>query len=80
MSEDAIKTINPGYKKVYRFYDKNTNKALADVITLHNEEIPENNYKIFDPVNPWKEKTLENWNLSINNFHACAKKMLNNKK
>ena len=27
-----------------------------------------------------KEKTLENWNLSINNFHACAKKMLNNKK
>lgn len=61
ISENVAKITNPGFKKVYRFYDKNSNKALADVITLHDEEIPENNYKIFDPENPWKEKTLTNY-------------------
>lgn len=61
ISENVAKITNPGFKKAYRFYDKNTNKALADVITLHDEIIPENNYKIFDPQNPWKEKTLTNY-------------------
>lgn len=61
ISENVIKITNPGFKKVYRFYDKDTNKALADVITLYDEKIPENNYKIFDPQNPWKEKTLTNY-------------------
>lgn len=61
ISENISKITNPGFKKVYRFYDKNSNKALADVITLHDEKIPENNYKIFDPQNPWKEKTLNNY-------------------
>lgn len=61
ISENTAKITNPGFKKVYRFYDKNSNKALADVITLHDEKILENNYKIFDPENPWKEKTLTNY-------------------
>lgn len=61
ISENVAKITNPGFKKVYRFYDKVSNKALADVITLHNETIPEDNYKIFDPQNPWKEKTLTNY-------------------
>ena len=34
---------------------------MADVITLSDEIIPEDNYKIFDPQNPWKEKTLTNY-------------------
>lgn len=61
ISENVVKITNPGFKKVYRFYDRTTNKALADVITLYDEEIPEDNYKIFDPQNPWKEKTLNNY-------------------
>ena len=61
ISENVAKITNPGFKKVYRFYDKTSNKALADVITLHDEEIPEDNYKIFDPENPWKEKVLNNY-------------------
>ena len=61
ISENVAKITNPGFKKVYRFYDKNSNKALADVITLHDEKIPEKNYKIFDPENPWKEKLLTNY-------------------
>lgn len=61
ISNNTIKITNPGFKKVYRFYDKTTNKALADVITLNDEIIPDNNYTIFDPVSPWKKKTLTNY-------------------
>ena len=63
ISNNTIKITNPGFKKVYRFYDKNTNKALADVITLADEVIPENEYTIFDPVSPWKQKTLTNYTI-----------------
>jgi len=62
ISENIAKITNPGFKQVYRFYDKTTNKALADVITLHDEVIPENGpYEIFDPISPWKRKTLTNY-------------------
>ena len=61
VSETAIKVTNPSFKKTYRFYDKDTKKALADVITLYNETIPKDNYMIFDPQNPWKKKTLTNY-------------------
>ena len=61
ISENVTKITNPGFKKVYRFYSKDTGKALADVVTLANETIPENNYTIFDPNNPWRKKTLVNY-------------------
>lgn len=61
ISENTIKITNPGFKKVYRFYDKTTKKALADVITLADEIIPEDTYTIFDPQSPWKEKKLTNY-------------------
>ncbi len=61
ISDNITKIINPGFKKTYRFYDKNTNKALADVIALHDEEIPDNEYTIFDPENSWKKKVLTNY-------------------
>lgn len=61
ISNNAIKITNPGFKKIYRFYDKTTNKAIADVLTLNDEVIPENEYTIFDPQNPWKKKVLTNY-------------------
>lgn len=62
ISENIAKITNPGFKQVYRFYDESTNKALADVIALHDEVIPENGpYEIFDPISPWKRKTLTNY-------------------
>ena len=61
ISENTTKITNPGYKKVYRFYDKDSNKALADVITLADEIIPNDRYVIFDPVETWKKKTLANY-------------------
>lgn len=61
VSENVAKITNPSFKKTYRFYSKASDKALADVITLANESIPENNYTIFDPSNPWRKKTLVNY-------------------
>ncbi len=61
VSNNTIKITNPGFKKVYRFYDKSTNKALADIITLNDEVIPNGKYTIFDPVSPWKKKELTNY-------------------
>ncbi len=62
ISENVAKITNPGFKQVYRFFDKKTNKALADVITLNEEIIPEDSeYEIFNPINTWKRKTLTNY-------------------
>ena len=62
ISENEAKITNPGFKKVYRFYSKETNKALADVLCLHDEVIDENKpYVIFDPIQTWKQKELTNF-------------------
>ena len=61
VSNDAVKTINPGYKKVYRFYDKETNYALGDVIALHDEIIPQDEYTLMDPIENWKTTELTNY-------------------
>ena len=62
ISENVEKITNPGFKKLYRLYDKDTDKALGDVITLADETIPEvDGYEIFDPNAVWKRKTLKNY-------------------
>ena len=62
VSENVGKITTPGFKQVYRIFDKASNKALADVITLHDEVIDENKpYKIFHPIHTWKQKTLTNF-------------------
>ncbi|MCI5721257.1 MAG: nicotinate phosphoribosyltransferase [Firmicutes bacterium] len=62
ISENVAKITNPGFKKLYRLYDKDTDKALADVVTLADEVIPEvDGYEIFDPNAVWKRKKLHNF-------------------
>ena len=63
VSNDAIKTINPGYKKVYRFYDKKTGYALGDVLVLADELIPKNQYTLIDPNNEWKQTTITDYSV-----------------
>lgn len=59
LSENVGKVTNPCFKQVYRLYDKESNKAIADVLTMHDEVIDENEpYEIFDPEYTWKRKTL----------------------
>ena len=62
ISENVEKITNPGFKHVYRLYEKESNKAIADVITMEGETIPEQDgYEIFDPNAIWKKKTLKNF-------------------
>ncbi len=61
ISENVEKITNPSFKKVCRFYSKDTGFALADVIMLKDEEPTKDNYEIFDPNNTWKKKTLTNY-------------------
>lgn len=61
ISENAEKITNPSFKKVCRFYSKDTGFAMADVIMLKDEEVPKESYQIFDPNNTWKKKTLTNY-------------------
>lgn len=61
ISENVEKITNPHFKKVYRLISKDTNKAIADLITLHDEKAPEGPYEIFDPEVTWKRKVVENF-------------------
>lgn len=62
ISNNIEKITNPGYKQVYRLFDRDSNKAIADVITLAEEVIDETKpYTIFDPEHTWKRKTIENF-------------------
>lgn len=62
ISENIEKITNPGFKTLYRLFDKDNHKALADVMTLDGETIPEvDGYEIFDPNAIWKKKKLSNF-------------------
>ena len=62
ISENPAKITTPDFKQVYRLYDNETGKAIADVMTLHDEEIDDSKgYEIFDPVHTWKRKTVTNF-------------------
>ena len=40
-SENTEKITNPGFKKVYRLIEKETHKAIADIIAFHDEVLDE---------------------------------------
>lgn len=62
ISENVAKITTPCFKNVWRLFDKETDKAIADVITMHDETIDdEAPYTIFDPNHVWKRKTVENF-------------------
>jgi len=62
VSENVEKITNPGFKQVWRLFDRETGKAIADVITLHDEVIDDSKpYEIFDPEFTWKRKTVTNF-------------------
>ena len=64
LSENNEKTTNPGYKKTYRIFERQTHKALADLICLENERYDENRpLTIFDPSETWKKMTLTDFTL-----------------
>lgn len=61
VSENVEKITNPHFKKVYRLIANDTNKAIADLITVFDEEAPQGEIEIFDPEASWKRKTIDNY-------------------
>lgn len=63
VSNDSMKITNPGYKKVYRFYDQKTGYALGDVVTLADEKISTERYTLVHPTETWKQTILQNYHV-----------------
>ena len=62
ISENVIKITNPCFKNLWRLYDRESGKAIADVITLFDEIIDDSKpYTIFDKNYTWKTKVVENF-------------------
>lgn len=59
LSENTEKVTNPGNKKIYRIYDKESGKIKADLICLEDETFTEDKMiLLFDPAEPWKKTKL----------------------
>ena len=62
LSDNVGKITTPGYKMTWRLYDRDSGKAIADVITAFDEKIDDTkDYEIFDPNHTWKRKTVTNF-------------------
>ncbi|MBQ8815753.1 MAG: nicotinate phosphoribosyltransferase [Lachnospiraceae bacterium] len=60
LSENSEKVTNPGNKKIYRIYDKESGKIKADLICMDDEVYTEDEpMKLFSPTEPWKKTKLE---------------------
>ncbi|MGM9545570.1 MAG: nicotinate phosphoribosyltransferase [Vescimonas sp.] len=61
-SENVEKITIPHFKKVYRLYDRDNGKAIADYMTVYDETVNENEpLMLFDPYATWKTKNVCNF-------------------
>ena len=59
VSENTAKITNPHFKKLYRYYDRESGKARADELCVYDEVVDDSReHTIFDPNATWKTKTL----------------------
>ena len=62
ISENVAKITNPHFKKAYRLFDKETGRALADYLCVHDETVDDSQpLEIFDPNATWKRQTLTDY-------------------
>lgn len=60
LSENPWKMTNPGNKKIYRVYEKDSGKIKADLITLEDEHFTSDKpLLLFDPIATWKKTYLK---------------------
>ncbi len=60
LSENPWKMTNPGNKKVYRVYEKDSGKIKADLIALEDENLTSDKpLLLFDPMATWKKTYLK---------------------
>ena len=62
ISENVGKITTPHFKKVYRLYDRESGKAIADYLCVHDETLDDTQpLTLFDPEATWKRKTVRNY-------------------
>ena len=62
VSETVEKITTPDFKSLYRFFNRETGKAIADYVTLHDEVVDDTkSMVIFDPNNTWKKSKISNF-------------------
>lgn len=62
ISENVQKITNPHFKKVYRLYDNENFKAVADYLCVYDEAVDNSKpLEIFDQDYTWKRQTLTNY-------------------
>ncbi len=62
LSDNTAKITNPGFKNLFRLYDRENGMAIADLITLREEEIDDSKpLTIFHPVETWKRHEVKNF-------------------
>lgn len=62
LSDNTAKITNPGFKNLYRLYDRDNGMAIADLITLRDETVAEDKpLTLFHPIETWKEHEVENF-------------------
>ncbi len=62
LSDNTAKITNPSFKRLYRLYDKENGMAIADLITLRDEEVDDSKpLTLFHPVETWKTHEVENF-------------------
>ncbi len=62
LSDNTAKITNPGFKNLYRLYDRENGMAIADLITLREEKVDDSKpLTIFHPIETWKRHEVENF-------------------
>lgn len=62
LSENVSKITTPYPKTLWRLFDRENGKAIADLISLWDETISEDEpYELFDPDFTWKRKIVDNF-------------------
>ncbi len=62
LSENVSKIVTPAPKLLWRLYDMETGKAVADLLTTEDEDVSrKKEYRLFDPDYTWKKKTVTNF-------------------
>ena len=65
VSDNSAKITNPGFKGIYRIFDKATGKAEADLIHLRSENIDFTKpITLFHPIETWKKTTYTDYTVA----------------
>ncbi len=62
LSDSAAKITNPGFKTLYRLYDKKSGMAVADLIALEGEKLPKP-LTLTHETERWKTTTLKDYDV-----------------